>query len=297
LLVEPRHLGLSIRRQCELIGLARSSFYYEPLGESERNLSLMRRIDEQHLRAPFFGVEEMTAWLRREGERVNPKRIRRLMRLMGIEAMYPKPHTSRRHPEHKIYPYLLRDLEITRADQVWASDITYVPMHRGFMYLVAIMDWFSRYVVAWQLSNSLDVGFCLECLDEALATGRPEIFNTDQGSQFTSSAFTGRLEGCGVAISMDGRGRALDNVFIERLWRTVKYEEIYPKEYENGWTLETGLSDYFEFYGHQRPHSSLGYHTPAEVYFEAAQASAVRPRGAAKKRHQVARKNGKIYSY
>ena len=270
MLVESGHGSLSIRRQCELLGLGRSSFYYQPVGESEENLALMRWIDEQHLRTPFFGVGEMTAWLRREGERVNPKRIRRLMRLMGIEAIYPRPHTSRRHPEHKIYPYLLRDLEITRADQVWASDITYVPMHRGFMYLVAIMDWFSRYVVAWQLSNSLDVGFCLECLDEALATGRPEIFNTDQGSQFTSSAFTGRLEGCGVAISMDGRGRALDNVFIERLWRTVKYEDIYPKAYATVPALETGLSSYFDFYRHQRPHSSLGYRTPGEVYFRAA---------------------------
>lgn len=270
MLVESGHRSLSIRRQCELLGLGRSSFYYQPVGESEENLGLMRRIDEQHLRTPFFGVGEMTAWLRRAGEQVNPKRIRRLMRLMGIEAIYPKPHTSRRHPEHKIYPYLLRDVEITRADQVWASDITYVPMHRGFMYLVAIMDWFSRYVVAWRLSNSLDVGFCVECLEEALSTGRPEIFNTDQGSQFTSSAFTGRLEECGVAISMDGRGRVLDNVFIERLWRTVKYEEIYLKEYESGWALEAGLTDYFAFYRHQRPHSSLGYRTPGEVYFRAA---------------------------
>ena len=269
-LVESGHGSLSIRRQCELLGLGRSSFYYQPVGESEENLRLMRRIDEQHLRTPFFGVGEMTAWLRRAGEHVNPKRIRRLMRLMGIEAIYPKPHTSRRHPEHKIYPYLLRDLEITRADQVWASDITYVPMHRGFMYLVAIMDWFSRYVVAWRLSNSLDVGFCVECLEEALSRGRPEIFNTDQGSQFTSVAFTGRLEECGVAISMDGRGRVLDNVFIERLWRTVKYEEIYLKEYESGWALEAGLTDYFAFYRHQRPHSSLGYRTPGEVYFGAA---------------------------
>lgn len=260
---------LSIRRQCELWGLGRSSFYSRPVGESEENLRLMRRIDEQHLRTPFFGVGEMTAWLRRAGEAVNRKRIRRRMRRMGIEAIYPKPHTSRRHPEHRISPYLLRDLEITRADQVWASDITYVPMHRGFMYLVAIMDWFSRYVVAWRVSNSLDVGFCVECLEEALSTGRPEIFNTDQGSQFTSSAFTGRLEECGVAISMDGRGRALDNVFIERLWRTVKYEEIYLKEYESGWALEAGLTDYFAFYRHQRPHSSLGYRTPGEVYFRA----------------------------
>ena len=230
----------------------------------------MRRIDQQHLRTPFFGVEEMTAWLRRKGEPVNPKRIRRLMRLMGIEAIYPKPRTSRRAPDHEIYPYLLRDLSIIRPDQVWATDITYVPMRRGFMYLVAIMDWFSRYIVAWRLSNSLEVGFCLECLDEALATGRPEIFNSDQGAQFTSTAFTGRLQQAGVAISMDGRGRALDNVFIERLWRTVKYEDIYLRDYETGWSLEAGLHAYFDFYRQERPHSSLGYRTPAEVYFRAA---------------------------
>ena len=296
MLVEPGHASLSVRRQCELLGLPRSSFYYEPLGESAQNLALMRQIDEQHLRTPFFGVEQMTEWLKREGQWVNPKRVRRLMRLMGIEAMYPRPRTSRPHPEHKIYPYLLRDLTITRPDQVWASDITYVPMHRGFLYLVAIMDWFSRYVVAWQLSNSLDVGFCLECLDGALAAGRPEIFNTDQGSQFTSAAFTGRLEACGVAISMDGRGRALDNVFIERLWRTVKYEEIYPNEYENGWALEAGLNAYFAFYCHQRLHSSLGYRTPAEVYHGVSQASAVRARGPTTKCIKSRATQGKTYS-
>jgi putative transposase len=226
----------------------------------------MRLLDEQHLRTPFFGSRELTQWLRSQGYAVNRKRIRRLMRVMRLEAIYPKPSTSRRHPDHKIYPYLLRDLSITKADQVWATDITYVPMQRGFMYLVAIMDWFSRYVISWRISNTMDVGFCLACLDEALANGAPEIFNSDQGAQFTSCEFTGRLEGAGIAVSMDGRGRALDNVFIERLWRTVKYENIYLQDYGDGWQLESGLGAYFDFYRHERLHSSLGYRTPAQVY-------------------------------
>jgi putative transposase len=230
-------------------------------------MALMRLMDEQHLRTPFYGSREMTEWLKREGYKVNRKRIRRLMRLMRLEAVYPKPRTSRGHPRHKIFPYLLRDLEIREADQVWATDITYVPMRRGFMYLVAIMDWFSRYVISWRLSNSLDIGFCQECLEEALTVSRPKIFNSDQGSQFTSPLFTDLLEACGVAISMDGRGRALDNIFVERLWRTVKYEDIYLKDYETGWALETGLSSYFDFYDNERLHSSLGYRTPAEVYY------------------------------
>jgi putative transposase len=250
-----------------LLGLARSSLYYRPVGEREENLRLMRLMDEQHLRTPFYGSREMTEWFKRQGYQINRKRIRRLMRLMRLEAVYPKPRTTRRHPKHKIYPYLLRDLPITQVDQVWATDITYVPMRRGFMYLVAIMDWFSRYVVSWRLSNSLDIGFCLECLEAALAASRPQIFNSDQGSQFTSPAFTGLLEGCGVTISMDGRGRALDNVFVERLWRTIKYENIYLKDYETGWALERGLTAYFEFYRNERLHSSLGYRTPAEVYY------------------------------
>ena len=262
------HPDLSIRRQCELLGLARSSLYYQPVGESEENIELMRLMDEQHLRTPFFGSRDMTEWLKRKGHQVNRKRIRRLMRLMRLEAVYPKPKTSRRHPRHKIFPYLLRDLQITEVDQVWATDITYVPMRRGFMYLVAIMDWFSRYVVSWRLSNSLDIGFCLECLEEALGTSRPKIFNSDQGSQFTSPVFTGRLEACEVAISMDGRGRALDNIFVERLWRTIKYEEVYLHAYGSMNDAKTHLRTYLEFYNSRRPHQSLDGSTPNTVYFE-----------------------------
>lgn len=257
---------MSIRRQCELLGLARSAYYYQPVGTSELNLRLMRLIDEEHLRHPFQGSRMMTAWLRRQGHAVNRKRVGRLMRLMRLEAVYPKPRTTLRRREHKVYPYLLRNLAIARADQVWASDITYVPMRRGFLYLVVVMDWFSRYVISWRLSNSLDSSFCLEALDEALSDRRPEIFNTDQGVQFTSPAFTSRLAARGVAISMDGRGRALDNVFVERLWRTVKYENIYLNDYANGWELEDGLSEYFAYYCHERPHSSLDDWTPAEAY-------------------------------
>jgi len=234
--------------------------------ESAENLAWMRRIDEQYLATPFFGSRQMRAWFQRQGFRLNRKRVQRLMRLMGLEAIYPKPRTTQRGAGDKIYPYLLRDLTITRADQVWGADITYVPMRHGFLYLVAILDWYSRYVVAWRLSNSLEGSFCHECLEEALARGRPEIFNTDQGVQFTSEAFTGRLLAQGVAISMDGRGRALDNVFVERLWRTVKQENIYLHDYVTVWETEEGLADYFRFYGEERPHSRLGNRTPAEVY-------------------------------
>ena len=249
-----------------MLELNRASWYYEPAPESMENLALMRRIDEQYLATPFFGSRQMTAWLKRHGQAVNRKRVRRLMRLMGLEAIYPKPRTTQRHPGQRIYPYLLRDLTITRADQVWSADITYVPLRHGFLYLVAILDWYSRYVVAWRLSNSLEGSFCHECLDEALARGRPEIFNTDQGVQFTSAAFTGRLQEHGIAISMDGRGRALDNVFVERLWRTVKQEEVYLKDYAMVWEAEEGLAAYFRFYDEERPHSRLGNCTPAEVY-------------------------------
>jgi putative transposase len=226
----------------------------------------MRRIDEQYLATPFFGSRQMTAWFQRQGEVINRKRVRRLMRLMGLEAIYAKPRTTQRDVKHKIYPYLLRDLTITRADQVWGADITYVPMRRGFLYLAAIMDWYSRYVVAWRLSNSLEGSFCNECLEEALARSRPEIFNTDQGVQFTSEAWTSRLQTQGVAISMDGRGRALDNVFVERLWRTVKQEHVYLHDYATVWEAEEGLAAYFRFYDEERPHSRLGKHTPGEVY-------------------------------
>jgi putative transposase len=249
-----------------LVGLHRSTWYYEPAPESAANLALMRLIDEEYLRRPYYGSRRMTVWLNNEGHEVNRKRVQRLMRLMRLEAVYPKPRTTVPGAGHKIYPYLLRDVAVTRPNQVWSTDITYVPLARGFLYLTAIMDWYSRYVLAWRLSNSLDADFCLEALDEALAHGRPEIFNSDQGVQFTSQAFTGRLESAGVAISMDGRGRALDNVFVERLWRSVKYEEVYLHEYVNGAECHAGLSAYLKFYCEERPHQSLDYRTPAEVY-------------------------------
>jgi len=260
-LIEPTHDALSLRRQCELLGLARGSWYYEPAGETKQNLKLMRRIDELYLQRPYFGSRRMGDELK-----VNRKRVQRLMRLMGLEAIYPKPRLSQNSTEHQIYPYLLRNMKIVRPDQVWSSDITYIPLRHGFLYLVAIMDWFSRYVLSWRLSNTLTSGFCLEALDEALLRGRPEIFNSDQGSQFTATAFTSRLESCGVAISMDGRGRAIDNVFIERLWRSVKYEEVYLRDYESGWDAEASLAAYFHFYDHERIHQALGYRTPGDVY-------------------------------
>jgi putative transposase len=246
--------------------LSRSTWYYEPVPESAANLALMRRIDEQYLRRPFYGSRRMTAWLRREGESVNRKRVQRLMRRMGLEAIYPKRRTTVAGTGHKIYPYLLRNVAVTRPNQVWSADITYVPLRCGFLYLMAILDWYSRYVLAWRLSNSLDGDFCLEALDEALARARPEIFNSDQGVQFTSRAFTGRLESAAVAISMDGRGRALDNVFVERLWRSVKYEEVYLQDYATGVECDASLSAYLRFYCEERLHQSLDYRTPAEVY-------------------------------
>jgi putative transposase len=229
----------------------------------------MRLMDEEHLRRPFFGSRNMTTFLRRAGETVNRKRVQRLMRLMGIEAFYPRPRTTRRNMEHRVFPYLLRGVEIVRPNQVWSTDITYVPMRRGFMYLTAVMDWFSRYVLTWALSNSLEGTFCVEALDEALGLGTPEIFNTDQGSQYTAAAFTGRLQQAGVAISMDGRGRALDNVFIERLWRTVKYERLYLHGFDTVGDLERSLTEYFGFYNYERFHQSLENRTPAEVYLAA----------------------------
>ena len=257
---------MSVRRQCELLGLSRSSLYYEPARETGEDLRLMRRIDEQYTACPFYGSRRMTAWLIEQGEEVNRKRVQRLMRVMGLEAVYPKPRLSVAGRGHKIYPYLLRGVKIERPDQVWSTDITYVPMTSGFMYLAAVIDWFSRYVIAWKLSNTLDGSFCLGMLDEALKGGRPEVFNTDQGVQFTAAAFTGRLESAGVAVSMDGRGRALDNVFVERLWRSVKYEDIYLRGYEAVPELHQGLGRYFTFYNYERLHQSLGYQTPAAVY-------------------------------
>jgi len=246
-LVEPAHPELSTVRQCELLGLARSSYYYQPVPASLENLALMRLLDEQYLRTPFYGSRRMTVWLQQQGHTVNRKRVQRLMQLMGLAGIAPGPGTSQPHPGHKVYPYLLRQLVIERPDQVWCTDITYVPMPLGFMYLVVIMDWFSRYVLAWELSNTLDVEFCLVALDRALARRQPEFFNSDQGAQFTSQAFTGRLEQAQVRISMDGRGRTFDNIFVERLWRTVKYEDIYLKDYSSVLELHRGLPCYFEF--------------------------------------------------
>lgn len=250
-----------------MIGVPRSSYYYEPIRtESEENLRLMRQIDELYLKRPFYGSPRMTWWLRKFGWHVNAKRVARLMRLMGLQAVVPGPHTSRRHPEHRIYPYLLRDLTIRCPDEAWCADITYLPMRRGFMYLVAVMDWFSRYVLAWEISNCLEVEFCLDALDRSMRDGVPGIFNTDQGSQFTGEEFTGRLQSRGVRISMDGRGRVSDNIFIERLWRSVKYEEVYLNDYLDGVHARGSLGQYFRFYNTERPHQSLQNRTPEEVY-------------------------------
>jgi putative transposase len=257
---------LSICRQCELLDLNRSTYYLPPAVESEEDLRLMRLIDRQYLETPFYGSRKMAESLNRSGETVNRKRVQRLMGLMGLEAVHPKPRTTVAASGAKAYPYLLRDRKLTRVDEVWSSDITYVPMRHGFMYLTAVIDWYSRYVLSWRLSNTLDGGFCLEALEEALSRGKPEIFNTDLGSQFTSREYTGRLEEAGIAVSRDGRGRALDNVFIERLWRSVKYEDIYIKDYEFVPELVSGLTAYFRFYDEDRPHQSLDYQTPGEVY-------------------------------
>ena len=246
--------------------MPRSGWYYQEVGESEENLELMRLLDGQYTRTPYYGVRRMTAWLEREGWEVNPKRVRRLMRVMGLEAIYPKPHLSQANPEHRIYPYLLRDVPIARVNQVWSADITYIRMARSWLYLVAVLDWYSRYVLSWRLSESLEGEFCVEALKAALRRGKPEIFNTDQGSQFTSEDFTGHLKRREIAISMDGRGRALDNVFTERLWRSVKYEEVYLKEYRERADAQGGLGQYFRHYNQERPHQALGYSTPAEVY-------------------------------
>jgi putative transposase len=267
-MLEPHHPMLSIRRQCELVGLNRSTFYWQPAGESLLNLALMRLIDQEYTRAPFYGYRKMTARLNKcYGYAVNHKRIARLMATMGLQAIYPPPRTTMPNQQHKKYPYLLRGLDINRPHQVWAADITYVPMSHGFMYLVAIMDWFSRFVIVWQLSNTLDGSFCLIALREALCHGQPDIFNTDQGVQFTAQAFTQELEAVSVRISMDGRGRFFDNIFVERLWRTVKYENIYIQEYATVADLFVGLTDYFHLYNYERPHQSLGYCTPADVHF------------------------------
>lgn len=260
------HAKIPISRQCELLGLPRSSLYYRSRGDDGENRILMRLIDEQFTRAPFYGSRRMTAWLNRQGHIVNRKRVCRLMNQMGIEAVYPKKRLSQPASWAKKYPYLLREVVIDHPDQVWAADITYIRMKQGFIYLVAIMDWFSRYVVAWAASITMEVDFCVEALTNALERGRPEIFNTDQGSQFTSSRFTGILEAGGVAISMDGRGRVYDNIFVERLWRSLKYEEVYLKEYATVREARLNIGEYFRFYNFERLHQALGYNTPYQRY-------------------------------
>ena len=265
-MIDSGNIQIPICRQCELLGLSRSSYYYESERDDSYNLMLMNLIDEQFTRTPFYGVPRMTAWLNVQGQAVNPKRVRRLMRLMGLHAIYPKPRLSSSNQTHKKYPYLLRGLMIDHPDQVWCADITYIRMVHGFVYLVAIMDWYSRFVLAWEISTTLDTAFCLAALEQALELSKPGIFNTDQGSQFTSLEFTGRLEQDGIQISMDGRGRVFDNIFIERLWRSVKYEEVYLHQYQTVSEARTLLTKYFLFYNMERLHESLGYQTPYQVY-------------------------------
>jgi putative transposase len=267
-MVDSQHPDITQRRQCQLLGLNRAGLYYQAAQESAQNLQLMRLLDEQYTRFPFYGVLKMTQWLRTQQYQVNAKRVRRLLRKMGLMAIYPKPNLSRAAVGHKVYPYLLRGVAIERVNQVWSTDITYVRLSKGFVYLVAIIDWFSRYVLSWELSVSLDTTFCMSALEKALHSQRPEIFNSDQGSQFTSAEFTGRLFKEGIKISMDGRGRALDNIFVERLWRSVKYEEVYLKDYESVKEALQGLGRYFEFYNQERLHQSLGYQTPEAVYWQ-----------------------------
>jgi len=283
-MINPKHKKISVRRQCDLLGLARSGYYYQPrtasrkskngsgdlispVWETEENLRIMDRIDQLFMKHPFYGSRNMRTVLNRDGLRVNRKRIQRLMRKMGIQAIYPKPRLGLGGKGHKIYPYLLKGLKIDRPDQVWCSDITYIRLAHGFVYLVAIMDWYSRRVLSWKLSNTLDTDFCLEALEDALKNGKPEIFNTDQGCQFTSDAFTGRLKEAGIKISMDGRGRVFDNIMIERLWRTLKYWDIYIKDYQTVMELSAGLDAFFRFYNNEKPHQSLEEKTPAMVYF------------------------------
>lgn len=266
-MVDPFNKNVTISKQCDLLSISRSGWYYDPKGESPLNLHLMRLIDEQFLETPYYGSRQMARHLQRQGYNVGRHRVRRLMRLMGIEAVYQKPRTSDPHPCHKTYPYLLRGLEITRANQVWCTDITYIPVKRGFLYMVAIMDWYSRKVLSWRLSNTMDTGFCVEALEEAIVRyGKPEIFNTDQGSQFTSFDFTGVLKENGIKISMDGKGRWMDNVFIERLWRSLKYECVYLNAFDNGLQARQKIGAWIAHYNETRPHSSFDGLTPGEVY-------------------------------
>ena len=267
LLIEKKNADFSQRAQCNLLGIHRSGLYYEPRGPSKEDLLLMRAIDEEYLKHPYYGKRRMAIEMKKLGFFVGTKKIRTAMRLMGLEAIYPKPNLSMNNPEHKKYPYLLRGEEICQPNQVWSADITYIPLSSGFGYLFAIIDWFSRYVIEWQLSNMLDTDFCLEALERALMKGVPNIFNTDQGVQFTSNQFTHVIENSGARISMDGKGRAFDNIMVERLWRSVKYEEIYPKGYESLPEVKKGLETYFSFYNENRPHQGLAYQTPMEVYY------------------------------
>ena len=269
-LIEAPHPELSVHRQCQLLGLARSSWYYRPVAPDPLTLELMNAIDRIYTKHPIYGVRRICAALRRDGYPVNPKRVHRLMKAMGLQAIFPRRHRTPPDPAHRVYPYLLRGLTVDRPDQVWCSDITYLPLSSGFVYLVAVMDWFSRYVLAWRISNTLDAAFCVEALEEALGQGRPEIFNTDQGAQFTSAAFTGRVEAAGARVSMDGRGRVLDNIFIERLWRSLKYEDVYLKDYATVPQLIEGVAAYFRFYNLERPHQAFDYETPSHVYHQAA---------------------------
>ena len=260
---------MSIKRQCELLGVSRSSYYYQPRAMSDEEQSMLRFLDEQYLKTPFYGTRRMTVYLRAQGFNVNRKRVRRLMHQLGLSTVYPKPKLSKSVPEHQKYPYLLRNVPITHANQVWSTDITYLPVFKGHYYLIALMDWYSRKVLSWRISNTLDVTFCLDALKEAMEVyGTPEIFNSDQGSQFTSARFTECLKEAGVRISMDGRGRCYDNIFIERLWRSVKYELIYIKEFKNGKELIKEVKDWFNWYNHARPHQSLDYQVPEQLYLE-----------------------------
>ena len=267
-LIEPNNREINIARQCDLLGLSKSSYYYKLISESPENLLYMRLLDEQYLKTPFYGVARMQALLQSLGHQVNIKRVRRLLRKMGIEAVYSKPKLSDSNPEHKKYPYLLKGLTINKPNMVWSTDITYIPMKQGFLYLTAIIDWYSRYIIAWEISNSLDVSFCTEILEKALEKNKPQIFNTDQGSQYTSNIFTDILKSNHIKISMDGKGRAIDNIMIERFWKSVKYEYVYLNEITTGTELWTGLNNYFNFYNNERLHQSLKYKTPYEFYFE-----------------------------
>ena len=267
-MLDSGHPRVSLSRQCKLVGVSRSSCYYKPKPTDPADLKFMKMIDEQYLKTPFYGSRSMTKHFQRLGHTINRKRVQRLMRTMGLEAIYPRPKTSTAHPEHKIYPYLLRNLDINRPNQVWAADITFIPLQRGFMYLVAVMDWYSRKVLAWRLSNTLDADFCVSALEEAISRyGRPQIFNTDQGSQFTSHKFINTLKNHDIKISMDGRGNFRDNIFIERLWWTVKYQYLHLHAFDDGRALRQGLKQWFRFYNSERPHQSLNDRTPDEIYY------------------------------